>query len=70
MPFVTIRIVKEVIAADPAGKKAAISKQVTAAIVEATGLGKEDVWIVFDEVNARDWYLGEVDVETRRSNKT
>ena len=69
MPFVNIRIVKEVIAADPAGKKAAISKQITAAIVDATGLAKEDVWIVFDEVDARDWYLGEIDVETRRYRK-
>lgn len=67
MPFVNIRIVKEVIAADPAGKKAAISKQVTAAIVAATGLSNEDVWVVFDEVNARDWYVGEVDVETLRA---
>jgi 4-oxalocrotonate tautomerase len=69
MPFVNIRIVKEVIAADPAGKKAAIGKQVTAAIVAATGLTNEDVWIVFEEVNARDWYLGEIDVETRRYKK-
>lgn len=69
MPFVNIRIVKEVIAADPAGKKAAISKQVTAAIVAATGLTNEDVWIVFEEVNASDWYLGEIDVETRRYKK-
>ncbi len=69
MPFVNIRIVKEVIAADPAAKKAAISKQITAAIVDATGLAKEDVWIVFDEVDARDWYLGEIDVETRRYRK-
>jgi 4-oxalocrotonate tautomerase len=69
MPFVNIRIVKEVIAEDPAGKKAAISKQVTAAIVAATGLTNEDVWIVFEEVDARDWYLGEIDVETRRYKK-
>jgi 4-oxalocrotonate tautomerase len=69
MPFVNIRIVKEVIAEDPAGKKAAISKQVTAAIVAATGLTNEDVWIVFEEVDARDWYLGGIDVETRRYKK-
>jgi 4-oxalocrotonate tautomerase len=66
MPFVSIRIVKEVIADDPSGKKAAMSKQVAAAIAAATGLPKEDVWIVFEEINARDWYLGEIDAETRR----
>ncbi|TIW02357.1 MAG: 4-oxalocrotonate tautomerase, partial [Mesorhizobium sp.] len=43
MPFVNIRIVKEVIAADPAGKKADIAKKVTSAIIEATGLGNNDV---------------------------
>ena len=66
MPFVNIRIVKEVIAADPAGKKADIAKKVTAAIMDATGLGNDDVWVVFEEVNARDWYIGKTDVETLR----
>lgn len=69
MPFVNIRIVKEAIAADPAGKKNAISKQIASVIAAETGLPKEDVWIVFEEVNARDWYLGEIDVETRRFKK-
>ena len=69
MPFVNIRLVKEVIAADPAGKKAAISKKVTEAIVAATGLTNEDVWIVFEEVPARNWYLGQTDVETLRFKK-
>jgi 4-oxalocrotonate tautomerase len=69
MPFVNIRIVKEVIAADPAGKKAQISKAVTDAITAATGLGKNDVWVVFEEVAARDWYVGDIDVETIRSQR-
>ncbi|MGE3877047.1 MAG: 4-oxalocrotonate tautomerase family protein [Parvibaculaceae bacterium] len=67
MPFVNIRIVKEVIAADPSGKKAQISKAVTDAITAATGVGKNDVWVVFEEVAARDWYVGDTDVETIRS---
>ncbi len=67
MPFVNIRLVKEVIAADPAGKKAEIARQVTAAIAGATGLASNEVWVVFEEVNARDWYVGETDVETRRA---
>ena len=67
MPFVNIRLVKEVIAADPAGKKAEIAPQVTAAIAGATGLASNEVWVVFEEVNARDWYVGETDVETRRA---
>jgi 4-oxalocrotonate tautomerase len=66
MPFVNIRIVKEVIADDPKGKKDRISQAVTAAIRQETGLGNDDVWIVFEEVNARDWYVGVTDVETLR----
>lgn len=66
MPFVNIRIVKEVIASDPEGKKAAIAGKVTEAIKEATGLTDNDVWVVFEEVLARDWYLGPTNVETRR----
>jgi 4-oxalocrotonate tautomerase len=69
MPFVNIRIVKEAIAADPKGKKAAISKAVTAAITQATGLAKGDVWVVFEEVAARDWYVGDTDVETMRQKR-
>ncbi|TMJ36541.1 MAG: 4-oxalocrotonate tautomerase family protein [Alphaproteobacteria bacterium] len=69
MPFVNIRIVKEVIASDPKGKKAEISKAVTAAIAKATGLAQSDVWVVFEEVAARDWYVGETDVETIRLKK-
>ena len=53
MPFVNIRIVREAIAADPAGKKADISKAVTDAIIKATGLTQNDVWVVFEEVAAR-----------------
>ena len=67
MPFVNIRIVREAIAADPAGKKADICKAVTDAIIKATGLTQNDVWVVFEEVAARDWFLGHTDVETIRS---
>ena len=67
MPFVNIRIVKEAIAADPAGKKAAITESVVAAITRATGLTDADVWVVFEEVSARDWYVGRTDVETIRA---
>ena len=66
MPFVNIRLVREVIADDPERKKAAIAKGVVKAITEATGLTNDDIWVVFEEVGARDWYLGPISVETRR----
>jgi len=69
MPFVNIRLVKEVIAGDPEGKKAAMAEKIVAAITESTGLSNDDVWIVFEEVAARDWFVGTSNVETRRAKK-
>jgi 4-oxalocrotonate tautomerase len=69
MPFVNIRLVKEVIASDPEGKKGAIARGVVKAITQATGLTNDDVWVVFEEVAARDWYVGPTNVETRRKAK-
>jgi 4-oxalocrotonate tautomerase len=66
MPFVNIRIVREAIASDPESKKAAIAEKVASAISEAAGLPKSDVWVVFEEVAARDWYLGSASVESLR----
>ena len=69
MPFINIRLVKEVIASDPEGKKAAIAKGVSDVIIKNTGLTESDVWVVFEEVAARDWYIGPTSVETRRNRK-
>jgi 4-oxalocrotonate tautomerase len=67
MPFINIRLVKEVIANDPEGKKAEIARKVTDAITEATGLAEDDVWVVFEEVAARDWFVGSTSVHARRN---
>jgi len=66
MPFVHIRIVREVLAADPAGKKAAISAKIAAAIGDATGLPRGEVSIVFDEIDAGDWFVGAQSVQELR----
>ena len=68
MPFVRIVIVREILQSDPAGKKAAISAKVAGAIAEATGLPEHEISIVFDEVEARNWYVGRTDVATMRFN--
>jgi 4-oxalocrotonate tautomerase len=39
------------------------------AIIETTVLSDKHVWVVFDEVAVRDWYLGQTDVETLRWRK-
>ncbi len=66
MPFVNIRLVRDVIADYPVAKKTAMAEKIVAAITETTGLAPTDVWVVFEEVEARDWYVGERSVEVRR----
>ncbi len=66
MPFVNIRIVKEVIASDTEAKKAKIAEKVVSAISEVAGVGKKDIWVVFEEVAARDWFVGDDSVEAMR----
>jgi len=66
MPFVRITIVREALAADPRGKKAAMSSKIAAAISSATGLPEGEISIVFDEVAASDWYVGSQNVESLR----
>lgn len=66
MPFVNIRIVREAIADDPEGKKARIGREIARTISETTGLAETDVWVVFDEVPASDWYVGQNSVKTLR----
>jgi 4-oxalocrotonate tautomerase len=67
MPFVNIRIVKEVIADDPVGKKAAITEQVTTAIASQAGIPKDAVWVVFEEVSEQDWFVGQKRVKELRA---
>jgi 4-oxalocrotonate tautomerase len=65
MPFVTIRIVKEVIADDPVAKKTAMSAKIVAAIAETAGISKSDVWVVFEEIAAQDWFVGDYSVKSQ-----
>jgi 4-oxalocrotonate tautomerase len=69
MPFVNIRIVKEVIADDPVGKKTKMADKIVAAISETAGISKNDIWVVFEEVAARDWFVGDTSVEVRRQKR-
>jgi 4-oxalocrotonate tautomerase len=66
MPFINVRLAKELIADDPEGKKAAIGKRITEAVTGVTGVKSEEVWIVMEEVPARDWFVGGRDVESMK----
>ena len=66
MPFVNIRIVK----GHSKERKDEISRRVTAAISEVAQLPKEAVWVVFEDVEADEWYVGGDSVTALRARKT
>ncbi|TCK99303.1 4-oxalocrotonate tautomerase family enzyme [Shimia isoporae] len=58
MPFVNIRIVKQVIERDPEGIKEKVTQDVTRSLSEAAGIPAENVWVVFEEIEDVDWFAG------------
>lgn len=68
MPYVNIRLVKEVIEDDPEGKKQEITRRVASAISETTGLPEDAIWVLFDEVSEKDWFVGSNRVKELRGS--
>jgi 4-oxalocrotonate tautomerase len=66
MPFVNIRILE----GQSQENKDEISRRVTEAITDVTGLPKEAVWIVYEGVGASDWYVGATTVTELRKRKS
>jgi 4-oxalocrotonate tautomerase len=54
MPFVSIRMIE----GRSQQQKDEISKRVNNALSEVLELPKDDIWIVFEDITARDWYVG------------
>ncbi len=69
MPFVSVRLVREVIADAPEAKKAEMGRRIATAVSEVTGLAKDQVWVVFEEVAAADWHVGDQSVKELRAAK-
>jgi 4-oxalocrotonate tautomerase len=62
MPFVNIRLV----GGRSQDRKDEISKRVVDAISDVLELPKDDIWVVFDDVPAGDWYVGSTTVAELR----
>ena len=63
MPFVNIRLV----GGRSQEQKDEISKRVVDGISDVLELPKDDIWVVFEDVSAGDWYVGSTTVaELRR----
>lgn len=54
MPFVSIRMIE----GRSQQQKDEIAKHVNAALSDVLALPPEDIWIVFEDISARDWYVG------------
>jgi 4-oxalocrotonate tautomerase len=54
MPFVNIQILK----GHSQQRKDEIARRVTEAVSEVAELPKEAIWVVFEDVEAPDWYVG------------
>ncbi len=59
MPFVNIRINK----GHSQERKDRISERITTAISEIAEVPKEAIWVVFEDIEKTDWYVGATTVE-------
>ena len=62
MPFVNIRLV----GGRSQERKDEISKRVVDAISDVLDLPRDDIWVVFEDVPAGDWYVGNTTVAELR----
>ena len=59
MPFVNIQILE----GHPQERKDEMARRVVAAVSELAQLPPDTVWVVFDELPATDWYVGNTRVD-------
>jgi len=64
MPFVSIRI----LAGHKQETKDRIAQGTVKAITEATGLPDDAVWVVFEDVTAADWFVGQRTVASLKAS--
>jgi 4-oxalocrotonate tautomerase len=62
MPFVNIRLVE----GRSQDRKNEISTRIVDAISDVLQLPKDDIWVVFEDVSAGDWYVGSKTVAALR----
>ena len=62
MPFVNIRLIE----GRTSQQKDEVSRRVTDALSDVLQIPKDEVWIVFEDVSAADWYVGSTTVAELR----
>ena len=63
MPFISIRLVEGTLGEGTPEKKAEIARRIVQAVHEVGGLDKDLVWLTFEDIPPREWYVGEKKVE-------
>jgi 4-oxalocrotonate tautomerase len=62
MPFVNIRLIE----GRSQQQKDEIARRVNDALSDVLKLPKDDIWVVFEDVTAKDWYVGSATVADLR----
>lgn len=66
MPFVSIRIVE----GHSQERKSEIARRVAEAVSEVAQLPRESVWVVFEDIPADDWFVGDRSVRALRAERS
>jgi len=66
MPFVNIRMIE----GRTQARKDEIARRVTAAVAELGEAAPQDVWVVFEDVTADEWFVGAERVSALRKRMT
>jgi 4-oxalocrotonate tautomerase len=62
MPFVSIRMIE----GRSQQQKDEIAKRVNDTLSQVLELPKDDIWVVFEDITAKDWYVGSATVAELR----
>jgi 4-oxalocrotonate tautomerase len=65
MPFVNIKIVR----GRSEETKAKIAKGTVKSIMDATGFSEDQIWVVFEEVEKEEWFVGTRSVKELQAKK-
>jgi 4-oxalocrotonate tautomerase len=65
MPFVSIRILE----GHSQERKDEMSRRISDTISEIAQVPKEAIWVVFEDVKASDWYVGNKSVQRIKAGK-
>jgi 4-oxalocrotonate tautomerase len=68
--MVRIAYVAENLGEDAEVRKAAIASKVSQALSDEMGVAQGDIWVVFENVGAKDWFVGPKSVKEMRSKSS